>query len=118
FGHPLTVWRTALHQRRPYLDLADCVRALEFIIDSDRFDNRVYNVVTANATVADIVEAIRSRIADVEVKYVDSPIMNPLSYAVSRAPFPTLGFEFRGELARGIADSLDLLRAAAGRATT
>jgi nucleoside-diphosphate-sugar epimerase len=115
FGQPLTVWRTALHQRRPYLDLGDCVRALDFIIETDRFDSRICNVVTENATVADIVDAIRARIGDVEIKYVDSPIMNQLSYDVSAARFRGLGFEFRGNFARGIADTLDLLRSAAGR---
>ena len=29
-GLPITVWRTALHQKRPYLDLSDAVRALRF----------------------------------------------------------------------------------------
>src|ERR1051326_3189857 len=54
-GRPLTVWRTALHQRRPYLDLVDAVRALEFVVRKEVFDRRIYNVVTANATVNDIV---------------------------------------------------------------
>jgi UDP-glucose 4-epimerase len=115
FGQPLTVWRTALNQRRPYLDLSDCVRALDFIIDTDRFDSRVYNVVTANATVADIIDAIRTKIGDVEIKYVDSPIMNQLSYDVSAARFRDLGFEFRGNFAKGIGATLDLLRSASGR---
>jgi nucleoside-diphosphate-sugar epimerase len=31
-GQPLTVWRTALHQHRPCLDLGDVVEAIKFII--------------------------------------------------------------------------------------
>ena len=57
-GEPITVWRTALHQKRPYLDLTDGVRALKFILQGKRFDNRVYNVVTDNSTVSDIVDVI------------------------------------------------------------
>ena len=34
-GLPLTVWRTALHQRRPYLELGDAVRAIRFFIEVD-----------------------------------------------------------------------------------
>src|ERR1700704_5984440 len=31
-GIPITVWRTALHQKRPYLSLRDAVRALAFVL--------------------------------------------------------------------------------------
>ena len=39
-GQPITVWRTALNQKRPYLDLADGVEALKFAISRDLFDRR------------------------------------------------------------------------------
>src|SRR5579871_2571428 len=77
---PLTVWRTAYNQKRPYLDLADAARAVNFIIRRDLFDGRTYNVLTLNATVQDIVETIRLYLPDVRVKFVESPIMNQLSY--------------------------------------
>src|ERR1019366_5534152 len=50
-GQPLSVWRTAYNQKRPYLDLSDAVRTIAFIIKKDLFDGRVYNVLTLNATV-------------------------------------------------------------------
>ena len=56
---PLTIWRTAYDQKRPYLDLSDAIRAIAHIIEHDLFDGRVYNVLTLNATVRNIVEAIR-----------------------------------------------------------
>ena len=62
-GQPITVWRTALNQKRPYLDLGDANRAIQFIIDKGLFDNSVYNVVTVNATVGDIVETIGRTLA-------------------------------------------------------
>ena len=37
----------------------------------DLFDRRVYNVVTLNATVGNIVESIRRVVADIEIKLVD-----------------------------------------------
>lgn len=107
-GRPLTVWRTALQQRRQYLDLQDAVRALEFIVRHDVFDRRTYNVLTANATVADIVRCIRRYVRDVRIEYVDSPVMNQLSYRVSRSRFRRLGFRFTGSLTRGIRDTVRL----------
>jgi nucleoside-diphosphate-sugar epimerase len=107
-GRPLTVWRTALHQRRPYLALDDAVRALDFVIRRNVVDGRVYNAVTVNATVADIVRQIRRRVPSTRIRYVDSPIMNQLSYRVSSRRFERLGFRFRGSLADGIAGTVKL----------
>ena len=61
-GIPITVWRTAIDQKRPYLDLGDAVRALAFLLGGGIFPNDVYNVVTANASVGEIVRIIRLRI--------------------------------------------------------
>lgn len=109
-GLPITVWRSALDQRRPYLDLTDGVAAIALIVERQLFDNRVYNVLTLNATVREIVDAIRERVPDLEVELVDSRIMNQLSYTVSDARFRSLGFEVRGSLTKGIAETVALLR--------
>jgi UDP-glucose 4-epimerase len=109
-GIPITVWSSALDQRRPYLDLADGVAAIAFILERNLFDRRVYNVLTLNATVREIVDAIREQVPDLQVKLVDSPIMNQLSYNVSDTRFRSLGFDVRGDLRRGIAETVALLR--------
>ncbi len=108
-GQPLTVWTAALNQKRPYLDLSDAVAALQFAMKSDLFDGRIYNVVTANATVGDIVGIIRSHVPDLSVEYVDSRIMNQLSYTVSARRIEGLGFRFKGSLEKGISDTIQLL---------
>ena len=109
-GQPLTVWRTALNQSRPYLDLDDATRAIAFILKNDVFDNDTYNVLTSNATVSQIVEAIRSVVPDVQVEYVESQIMNQLSYKVSNTKFESLGFRFQGSIDEGIARTVRLIR--------
>lgn len=109
-GLPITVWRSALDQRRPYLDLTDGVRAIALILGRSLFDNRVYNVLTLNATVREIVEAIREHVPDLGIELVESRIMNQLSYTVSDARFRALGFEVRGDLRRGVAETVELLR--------
>jgi len=109
-GSPITVWRTAYEQKRPYLDLGDASRAIEYFIERNRFDGRVYNVLTLNATVRQIVDAIREFVPDLKVEFVDSPIMNQLSYEVSSERFRSLGFEFSGDLRRAIGTTISLLR--------
>ena len=111
-GQPLTVWRTAMHQYRPYLDLSDAVEAINFIIRKRLYDGRVYNVVTTNTSISRIVDMISSYVPNVSVEYVDTQIMNQLSYNVSNDRFSNLGFEFMGDLKKGIGSTIDLLRRA------
>jgi UDP-glucose 4-epimerase len=107
---PLTVWRTALHQKRPYLALSDAMAAIEFIIKNDLFDRRIYNVLTDNMTVNDIINNIKKHIPKPLVKYVDSEIMNQLSYEVSSRRFREQGFEFGGSIGESISETIGLLK--------
>lgn len=113
-GIPLTVWRTALHQRRPYLDLADATRAIEFVL-ARGLDGRLYNVLTTNATVADVVAIIREVVPDARIVEVDSPVMNQLSYEVDDGRFRGLGFEVHGDLRRAIFQTISHLAGARSR---
>lgn len=109
-GQPVTVWRTALHQHRPYLDLADAVDALTFIIRTQLYDSRIYNVVTTNTSVSAITEIIARLVPDLSLTYVDTEIMNQLSYHVCSRRFQEAGFIFRGDLANGIRETIELLK--------
>ena len=113
-GQPITVWRTAYDQKRPYLDLTDAIRAMSFIVENQVFDGRIYNVLTLNATVRHIVETIRDFVPALDVSFVDSRIMNQLSYEVSCERFVQLGFRFQGDLRRGVGDTIALLHGASG----
>jgi UDP-glucose 4-epimerase len=108
-GVPITVWKTALNQRRPYLEINDAINALLFIIKNDFFNKTIYNVVTLNATVGEIVEAIRKRVVDLNINFVDSKIMNQLSYEVSTDKFKKLGFNYSGSLENSVNESIKLL---------
>ena len=109
---PITVWRTAMHQFRPYLDLDDAIAALNLIMRKKLYDNRVYNVVTANTSVSAITEIIARFIPHISIQYVDTEIMNQLSYHVDSTRFQAVGFECRGNLTEGIQETVDLLRSA------
>jgi nucleoside-diphosphate-sugar epimerase len=111
-GKPLTVWQAALDQQRPYLELGDAVRAIKMLLKTadDGFDNSIYNVLTENATVREVVACIRRFVPDVVVEEVDSPIMNQLSYTVSSEKFNGRGFASRGKLQTGIRETIEWLR--------
>ena len=109
-GQPISVWSTAYDQKRPYLDLFDASRAISFIIENDIFDGRIYNVLTNNSTVREVVDVIREFIPDLEVGFVDNKIMNQLSYEVLDNRFKSHGFVPAGSLKRGIGETISMLK--------
>ncbi len=111
-GQPLTIWRTALNQKRPYLVLNDAVKAITFIMKKNLFDQRIYNVLTENRTVKSIIQDIQQYVPHVDIQYVDTEIMNQLSYEVLNGRFKKQGFEFTGQVKKSIEETIQLLKAA------
>lgn len=109
-GQPLTVWTTALNQKRPYLDLQDAIQAIRFVLANPVPKESLYNVVTVNSTVQAILDILRRYVSNIEVQLTDSPIMNQLSYEISAERFAAAGFVVHGDLERGIAGTVDYLR--------
>jgi UDP-glucose 4-epimerase len=109
-GQSITVWSTAMNQKRPYLDLSDAIEAIMFVVNNDLFDNEIYNVVSINSTVKEIIDIINKFIADTKVEYVESEIMNQLTYTVLNDKFKKTGFVFNGELGKGVSDTISILK--------
>ena len=108
-NQPITVWKTAMDQKRPYLGVGDAVRAIKFINEKDLFDGKVYNIVSSNNTVRDIVDSIRESIPVLEVKLVESEIMNQLSYHVLSDRIRDKGLALKDTLAKGVDKTIQLL---------
>ena len=109
-NQPITVWSTAYDQKRPYLDLLDASRAIAFIIKNNIFDGRIYNVLTSNCTVREVVDIIKEFVPNLEIEFVDNRIMNQLSYEVMCDRFKSKGFVFSGIMIRGVLETIDLLK--------
>jgi UDP-glucose 4-epimerase len=109
-GKPITVWKTAMDQKRPYLGINDATRFIAHAIQNNMFENELYNVVSANYTVRNVVDSIREFTPDLNVELVDSIIMNQLSYEVSAAKLQAKGFEFSDLLGDSIKETISLLR--------
>ena len=107
-GQPISVWKTAMNQYRPYLALSDAFRAIDFFIENNH-EGAVFNVLTQNYTVHDILEAIKE-FSEIEIEFVESKIMNQLSYFVSNDKITSLGFDFQGNLQEAIKETMDWLQ--------
>ena len=86
------------------------MRAITHVIDKSLFDADIYNVLSENLSVNDVVTSIKETIPDLTVKFVESPIMNQLSYEVQNEKFKATGFAFQGSSAAGIQETLHLLK--------
>ncbi|MBI4031696.1 MAG: SDR family oxidoreductase [Proteobacteria bacterium] len=111
-GQPITVWRTAMDQKRPYLGLGDACGFMAFAIKNRAFGDYLYNVVTENFTVRGVVDTIREFVPGLEVKLVDNAIMNQLSYEVSNERLRRAGFTATDSLKDNIRETIRLLRPA------
>jgi nucleoside-diphosphate-sugar epimerase len=115
-GQPISVWETAIHQKRPYLALDDAVGALSWIISKKLYGGEVYNIVTGNHTVNDILEIIKKHISPIDVQLVHHKIMNQLSYEVSAQKFLQTGYVFKGSLVQDIGVTIQMLQNANNQA--
>ena len=110
FSMRVTVWSTAYDQKRPYLDLLDASRAIAFIIKNNIFDGRIYNVLTSNCSVREVVDIIKEFVPNLEIEFVDNRIMNQLSYEVMCDRFKSKGFVSSGSMTRGVRETIDILK--------
>ena len=89
------VYKTALNQYRPYLSLKDAFKVFKFCIDKDFFENEIFNALSGNYTVNQILKKIRKYKKDIKVKLVKSAIMNQLSYHVSSKKLENNGLHLK-----------------------
>tara|TARA_B100000886_G_scaffold296356_1_gene223520 strand:- start:384 stop:1304 length:921 start_codon:yes stop_codon:yes gene_type:complete len=110
FNQELTVWKTAYNQKRPYLGINDAVRCIKFIIKRDLFYNNIFNVVTGNFTVKQIISYIKKDIKNIKIKYINQKIMNQLSYFVLNKKLSKTKFKFRDSISNEIKKTLHILK--------
>lgn len=98
----ITVWRTAPTQIRPYTWVGDVIAAVDFCLERDVFKRRVYNVVSENTTVENVLSMVRERYPQTRVELIDHERMNNLSYAMNDAAIRSEGFTPKGSVAMGM----------------
>ena len=97
-GNNITVYKTALHQFRPYLSLEDAFRVFKFTIENDFFKNDIFNALSENCTVKNILDKIKKYKKNITIKFVSSPIMNQLSYHVDKKKLTKEGLHLKGKI--------------------
>ncbi len=89
-GEKIEVYKTALHQYRPYLSIRDSFDVFKFCLEKNFFENDIFNILSGNFTVNQILNKIKKINKKIKIVYVNSPIMNQLSYHVDVKNFKVL----------------------------
>jgi UDP-glucose 4-epimerase len=105
----ISVYKTALNQYRPYLSLKDAFKVFKFCIEKDFFCNDIFNVLSGNFTVNQILSKIKKYKKNISIKLVSSPIMNQLSYHVSQNKINKFGLILKYDIEKDIKDTIKLL---------
>jgi nucleoside-diphosphate-sugar epimerase len=105
----IQVYKTALHQFRPYLSLSDAFKSFKFCIENNFFKNDIFNILSGNFTVNQILDFIRNYKKEIKVKLVDAAIMNQLSYHVSKEKIEKEGLYLNYNIKNDIKNTLRLL---------
>jgi nucleoside-diphosphate-sugar epimerase len=105
----INVYKTAVNQYRPYLSLKDAFKVFKFSIEKDFFNNDIYNALSGNYTVNQILKKIKKNKKNLKIKFVSSKIMNQLSYHVSNKKLNKAGLFLKNKIDSDIKDTLKLL---------
>ena len=106
----INICRTALNQYRPYLSLKDAFKVFKFSIGKNIFNNNIYNALSGNYTVKQIINFIKKYKKNVGIKLVKSEIMNQLSYHVDNKKLNNLGLKLNSPIESDIKKTLELFK--------
>ena len=106
----IPVWTNALNQPRPYCSLKDALNAIIKIINYNEFDNQIYNVLTKNYTVGQILNIIKSNKFEFKIKKTNTPILNQSFYGVSNKKFSKFKIKMSKGIEKDIAETLNMLK--------
>ena len=109
-NNKIEVYKTALHQYRPYLSIRDSFEVFKFCLEKNFFKNDIFNVLTGNFTVNQILNKIKKTKKKFNIKYVNSPIINQLSYHVDDSKIKKYGLKLKSKIDTDIKDTLTLLK--------
>ena len=95
---------------RPYLYLGDFSKILCDIIKGKKINyNQIYNLVSDNIKLKDIVLYLKKIKKNLKIKFVNTNLINQYSYYVSNNKIVNLKFNFRGNIRKEIKKTIKLL---------
>ncbi len=109
FGQPLTIWKDNYEKYRPYLALEDMIVAMLMVINGELPYGNIYNVLTGNYKLVDIVKTMSIFVPDLKISMVDTPLINQYNYVVNGDKIRKYGYCNNSDISVCIRETLKLL---------
>ena len=104
------VYKNAMDQYRPYLSLRDSFKVFQFCFEKNFFTNDIYNALSGNYTVRQILNRIKKFKKKISIDFVDTPILNQLSYHVDQSKIQKKGLILKSDITTDIKEKINLFR--------
>ena len=101
-GKPLPVWKGMIDKPRPYLSLQDAFHVVKFTLEKNFFRNSIYNILSQNLTLRNVIKSFRKYKKNLKIKYQISKLINQYPYMVSNQKFSSEAFKLKSKISNDI----------------
>ena len=108
-NNPLPIWKKMMYKPKPYLSLKDAFKVIKFTIEKDFFHNDVFNILSENLTLHQIIKFFKQNKKQIKIKYHNSKLINQFAYTISDKKFSSQAFRLKSKIKDDIKDTLKLL---------
>ena len=108
-NNPLPIWKKMMYKPKPYLSLKDAFKVIKFTLEKDFFHNDIFNILSENLTLHQIIKFFKQNKKKIKIKYHSSKLINQFAYTISDKKFSTKCFKLKSKIKDDIKDTLKLL---------
>ena len=105
-GLPLPLWKGMDNKPRPYLSLRDAFLVIKFTLEKNFFKNDIYNILSQNLTLKNVIKNFKRNNKKVKLKYQKSRLVNQYPYEISNKKFTLAAFKLKSKISTDISSTL------------
>lgn len=107
---PIPIWDNALNLFRPYLSLKDLLRTIKYILKNNFFPNDIFNIISENKTVKQILKIIENKNIKIKKKFITSKISQKTSFMTSKEKIEKFNLKLNAKIADDISYTIKRLK--------
>ena len=106
----IPIWDKALNLYRPYLSLKDANKAINFIILKNFFPREIFNIVSENKTVKQILDIIKKEKFSIKIKFIKGKISQQKSFITEKSKIEQKGVRLNAKISNDIKETLKKIK--------
>tara|TARA_B100001113_G_C21099734_1_gene618205 strand:+ start:306 stop:1220 length:915 start_codon:yes stop_codon:yes gene_type:complete len=101
-GLKIPIWGKSTNLYRPYLSLKDASKVFSFIISKNFFPCEIFNILSENKTISEILTIIKKNKYNPKTHFVNSRILNQDSYKINKSKIESKGLKLNSKISDDI----------------